>query len=208
MITLESRWLDVEGAKVHYLIEGRQTGQPIVLLHGASFTSETWKKIATIKALADAGYLVYALDLPGFGQSAPSQGLARGWLKSALDLLKLERPVIVSPSMSGSYSLPLATEHPERIAAFVAVAPVGILKYEQALPRIEAPVLAVWGENDTLIPQSQADLLVRSVKRGRKVIIAGGSHAPYMTDPAAFHAELLKFLGEIAKSDPNGKSGS
>lgn len=208
MMTPESRWLEVEGAKVHYLIEGRQTGQPIVLLHGASFTSETWKKIGTIKALADAGYPVYALDLPGFGQSAPSQGLARGWLKNVLDLLQLERPVIVSPSMSGSYSLPLATEHPERIAGFVAVAPVGILKYEQALPRIKVPVLAVWGENDTLIPESQADLLVRSVKHGRKVIIAGGSHAPYMTDAAAFHAELVKFLGEIGKSEPKGKPGS
>ena len=82
MTAPESRWVDVEGAKVHYLLDGRQGGRPIVLLHGASFTSETWKKIGTIKALADAGYLVYALDLPGFGQSAPSQALARGWLKN------------------------------------------------------------------------------------------------------------------------------
>ena len=97
------------------------------------------------------------------------------------------------------------TEDPARISGFVAVAPVGILKHEPMLSRIAVPLLAIWGENDMLIPQGQADLLVRSVKHGRKVVIAGGSHAPYMSDPAAFHEAFLAFLGEMEqKPAPTG----
>lgn len=194
---VSSRTVMVAGAKVHVAEAGKEDGQVVLLLHGARFSSQTWQEIGTMQVLTDAGYRAIAIDLPGLGNSESTSEPPEKWLSKLFDALELVKPVVVSPSMSGKYSLPFVTSQPERLRAFIAIAPVSILDYKDQLKRITVPVLAIWGENDNLIPQTEADLLVSSAKQGRKVVIAGGSHAPYMTDPKAWHKVLLEFLDEL-----------
>ena len=196
-MNIQSTTTTIGDGRVHLRTAGAAGGRPVLLLHGASFTSQTWLEIHTIETLADAGYRVVAVDLPGFGQSDSTAMERSAWLGQLLDELKIDRPVIVSPSMSGDFALPFVTEHPERVSGLVAVAPVGIRRVGDKLDRIRCPVLAIWGEQDRTVPFEHADALVQAVSQGRKVILPGGSHAPYMSDPAAFHAELLRFLEEI-----------
>jgi abhydrolase domain-containing protein 14 len=198
MADIEARSVEVSGAAVHYLAAGPAEGQPVVLLHGASFSAETWRQLGTLELLARAGHRAVAVDLPGFGRSAKGGTPPGAWLGELLDLLGTRSAVVVAPSMSGRYALPLAAGEPGRLAGLVAVAPVAIAEHRDQLGRIAAPVLAVWGEHDRTIPRAHAELLVGAVARGRLVVIPGGSHAPYMSDPATFHAELLKFLSELA----------
>jgi pimeloyl-ACP methyl ester carboxylesterase len=75
-VTPQSRFAEVNGVKLHYLIAGE--GDPVVLLHGFAETSHMW--LPLIAKLAGK-HTVIAPDLRGFGQSATPEG---GYTKTAM----------------------------------------------------------------------------------------------------------------------------
>jgi pimeloyl-ACP methyl ester carboxylesterase len=61
----QSRFIDVNGVKLHYLIEGH--GSPVILLHGFAETSHMW--LLLMEELSQT-HTVIAPDLRGAGQSS------------------------------------------------------------------------------------------------------------------------------------------
>ena len=53
----------------------------VLLLHGASFTSETWVEIGTFQLLSAMKYRVVALDIPGKSETCPK--LYVDWVSKA-----------------------------------------------------------------------------------------------------------------------------
>ena len=184
----------VTGSALHYLEAGLPGPTTVLLLHGGRFTSETWRELGTIATLADAGHHVIAFDLPGYGNSEASAVPRNEYLNQTLEQLwPASRFIIVSPSMRGGFSLSFVARHPDRVAPYVPVAPVGIDDHRAALERVDIPTLVVWGEKDQVIPVSQASVLAEALD-GETLILAGASHPCYLDRPDEFHRALLDFI--------------
>lgn len=193
-----SRELKLQGSRLHMLTAGDPGGPGVLFLHGARFSSETWRELGTLELLARRGYHVVALDLPGFGQSEESSIPADDFLAALLPLLSDRPMVVVSPSMSGRFSLPLVAERPSYVAGFVPIAPAAIAAHLESLRRSQVPALIVWGENDELVPLRQAESLAKAMANSSKAILADAGHACYLDQPIEFHRELLQFLASLS----------
>jgi haloalkane dehalogenase len=116
----ESRYADVDGARVHYIDEG--TGPVLLLLHGNPTWSFLYRDVVT--GLRDR-FRCIAPDYPGFGLStAPSAyGFRPAEHAKVIEQLVLQLDLrgvtMMVQDWGGPIGFALATRHPDRFAAFV-----------------------------------------------------------------------------------------
>ncbi|KAM4023442.1 putative protein-lysine deacylase ABHD14B isoform 2-T2 [Anomaloglossus baeobatrachus] len=177
---------------------------PVLLLHGIRFSSKTWVELGTLHKLAAAGHRAVAIDLPGLGCSAEAKAPSPlgepappGFIKDVLDSLHMVPAAIISPSLSGMYSLPFVLNNPQSVAAYVPVAPICTDKFTvQDYHRGQFPALIVYGDGDEQLGEISLRNL-GNLPNSQVFCMKGAGHACYLDDPDAWHRRLLEFLGSL-----------
>lgn len=123
-----SRFIDVDGVRVHYQEAGDEHAPALVLIHGFASSTLVWSKV--FLKLAEAGYRVIALDLLGYGYSAKPRngeytiaGQAK-LLTRLLDKLGIRRAIFVGSSYGGAVATTCALDYPDRVEKLILVGTV------------------------------------------------------------------------------------
>lgn len=67
------------------------------------------------------------------------------------------------------------------------------------MPKITAPVLLIWGENDTATPLSAGQTMESLIKTAGLAVIKNAGHFPFVDNPAQFSAVMSAYLLSEAK---------
>jgi pimeloyl-ACP methyl ester carboxylesterase len=125
--TANSKFMDVDGVRVHYMDQG--SGPPVVLLHASYMSLRTWDSLAEKLA---AKHRVVRLDRLGAGLTGPDPK-GRYSIEHEVELvlrladaLGLERFALLGTSSGGIVAFRLAAQHPERVARLVLVNSAGM----------------------------------------------------------------------------------
>ena len=189
--------VELNGHTVHYLAAGPKTGQPVLLLHGARYHSGTWKDLGTLEKMADAGFRALAIDLPGFGKSSSWEVDSKAFLGELIDALKIARPVVIAPSMSGKFAFPLVANSPEEIVGFVPISAVGTPRYTRRIKDNPVSVLVVWGTGDHMYKTQEHRALAARFKTSQLLMLHRSGHAAYLDETIRFHDVLMGYLAGL-----------
>lgn len=144
----------IDNILLSYYFAGKKGEKTILFLHGWRSESLLWE--GTMLALANEGFSLYALDLPGFGYSEyPEETFG---VSEYADIVKkfilkfdLAPVVLVGHSFGGRISIKLAAQDPELVSKIVLVDSAGFVdtsaakKIKGGIAKILKPVFKIPG---------------------------------------------------------------
>ncbi|MDP3387536.1 MAG: alpha/beta hydrolase [Eubacteriales bacterium] len=133
----ESNYEIVNNTTIHYrqwLPQSSELKGKIMMIHGMGGSSYSW--LLTVQPLLEQGYMVVAVDLPGFGYSDRQQGLDHSqssrsnMMWQVIDNIdkrlqgdsRLLKWYLMGHSMGGGTVAAMISDHPEKIKAAILVA--------------------------------------------------------------------------------------
>lgn len=121
-----SHFADIDGVRIHYQDKG--TGTALVLMHGLSSSTYSWKDV--FEPLSKSFHVI-AVDLKGHGFSGKPDGdytrRAQAVLvMHLLDQLKIEKAWLAGNSMGGEIALNIALQSPQRVEGLILIDSAGV----------------------------------------------------------------------------------
>ena len=188
-----------DGVSVRVAESGSTQATPVLLVHGWGASIYMWRD--WFAPLAERGYRVVALDLPGHGLSDKPSNEGRYRLASLtatvrelIATLELRRPHVVAQSMGGTIAVDLAGGGDPEIGRLVLVNPacfgrVHLLPLaRRASPKVVEPVLA------RLVPRWVVDRAHRRVYGDPSLITADDIDQYWAPSQFAGYAPAMRRL--------------
>ncbi len=122
----ESRFIDIDGLRVHYRDEG--SGMPVVLLHGTAASLHTWEGW-TEELKSD--YRVIRMDLPAFGLTGPNKAQDYSspaytkFLDAFLTALNIDSCYLAGNSLGGRIAWEYCWRYPGKVRKLILVDAAG-----------------------------------------------------------------------------------
>ena len=118
---------NVKGLDINYIVEGE--GEPVIVLHGWGANINTVLPIVNI--LKDR-YKVYAIDLPGFGESEePKEPISSfEYAKIVKDFIVdegIEKASFIGHSFGGKLSIIMGSKYPDMVNKIVLIDSAGLI---------------------------------------------------------------------------------